>query len=54
MSAPEPHGEIKTWDVNGATILCWMLFMMQPSPFPGLGLAPTMASIMVEAGENEK
>jgi hypothetical protein len=25
--------------------------LMQPSPFPGLGLAPAMAPIMVEAGD---
>jgi hypothetical protein len=28
-----------------------MSFLMQPFPFPGLGLAPPMAPIMVEAGE---
>jgi hypothetical protein len=28
-----------------------MPFLTQPSPFPGLGLAPPMAQIMVEAGE---
>jgi hypothetical protein len=27
-----------------------MPFLMQPSPFPGLGLAPPMAPITVEAG----
>jgi hypothetical protein len=28
-----------------------MPFLAQPSPFQGLGLAPPMAPIMVEAGE---
>jgi hypothetical protein len=28
-----------------------MPFLTQPSPFPGLGLAPPMASITVEAGD---
>jgi hypothetical protein len=31
-----------------------MPFLMQPSPFPGLGLAPPMAPIMVEAGDEQK
>jgi hypothetical protein len=31
-----------------------MPFLMQPSPFPGLGLAPPMAPITVEAGENSE
>jgi hypothetical protein len=31
-------------------ILHRMPFLMQPSPFPGLGLAPPMAPITVEAG----
>jgi hypothetical protein len=34
-----------------ARILCRMPFLTQPSPFPGLELAPPMASIMVEAGD---
>jgi hypothetical protein len=28
-----------------------MPFLTQPSPFPGLGLAPPLAPIMVEAGD---
>jgi hypothetical protein len=31
-----------------------MPFLMQPSPFPGLGLAPPMAPIMVEARDLNK
>jgi hypothetical protein len=34
-----------------AIILCQMPFLTQPSPFPGLGLAPPMAPITVEAGD---
>jgi hypothetical protein len=34
-----------------ARILRRMPFLMQPSPFPGLGLAPPMAPITVEAGD---
>jgi hypothetical protein len=34
-----------------ARILHRMPFLMQPSPLPGLGLAPPMAPITVEAGE---
>jgi hypothetical protein len=33
-----------------ARILHQMAFLAQPSLFPGLGLAPPMAQIMVEAG----
>jgi hypothetical protein len=31
-----------------------MPFLTQPSPFPGLELAPPMASITVEAGDFKK
>jgi hypothetical protein len=34
-----------------ARILHRMPFLTQPSPFPGLGLAPQMAPITVEAGD---
>jgi hypothetical protein len=34
-----------------ARILRRMPFLTQPSPFPGLGLAPPMAPITVEAGD---
>jgi hypothetical protein len=34
-----------------ARILCRMHFLTQPSSFPGLGLAPPMALITVEAGD---
>jgi hypothetical protein len=37
-----------------AIILCRMPFLTQPSPFPGLGLAPPMAPITVEAGDKYK
>jgi hypothetical protein len=34
-----------------ARTVCRMPFLTQHSPFPGLGLAPPMAPIKVEAGE---
>jgi hypothetical protein len=36
-----------------AIILCRMPFLMQPSPFPDLGLVPSMAPITVEAEEQQ-